>query len=46
MIPNENGWHYFAVTKLPVLLRVTTSKDNDDCYCLNFLDSFRTENKA
>ena len=43
MIPNGKCWHYLAVTKLPVLIRGITSKNNSDFYCLNFLHSFRTK---
>ena len=45
MIRNEEGWHYFTVKKLPVLLRGITSKHHGDFYCLNCLHSFVTENK-
>ena len=46
MIPSEEkeGWHYLAVKKLSALLRGITSKNQGDFYCLNCLDSFRTEN--
>ena len=46
MIANEEkeGWHYFTVKQLSVLLSRTTSK-HDDFNCLNGLHSFRTENK-
>ena len=45
MIPNGEGWHYLAVTKLSALLRGITSKDHGDFYCLICLHSFATENK-
>ena len=45
IIPNEKGWHYLAVKKLPALLRGKTLKKNSHFYCLNCLLSFRTENK-
>ena len=45
MIPNREGWHYFAVKKLSALLRGTISKNNVDFYCFNCLHSFRTKNK-
>ena len=47
MIPNEEkeGWHYLAVKKLSALLRGIFSKHDGDFYCLNCLNSFRTENK-
>ena len=43
LTPNGKGWHYLAVTKLSALLRENTLKNNDDCYYLNCLHSFRTE---
>ena len=45
MIPNEEKWHYRAVKKLLALLREITSKHYDDFYCLDYLHSFRVENK-
>ena len=45
MIRNEKSWHYLRVTKLSVLLRRITSKNNDDFCYLNCLHFFRTENK-
>ena len=45
MIPNEKGWHYFAVKKVSALLRGIILKNNGDFYCLNCLHSFKTENK-
>ena len=45
ILPNEKGWHYLAVKKMSALLRGITSKHNGILYCLNFLYSFRTENK-
>ena len=42
----ERQWHYVAVKKLSAFLHRITSKNKDDFYCLNCLDSFRTENKA
>ena len=45
MIPNNKGWHYLAVTKLPTSLRGITSKNNCDFYCLNYLYFHRTEDK-
>ena len=45
MIPNGEGWHYLAVTKLSELLRGITSKNNGGFYCLNCLHSFRTKKK-
>ena len=37
-------WHYLAVKKSS-LLKGVTSKTRGSFYCLNFLHSFRTENK-
>ena len=45
MIPNREGWHYFAVKKLSDLLREIISKKNNDFYCLNCFHSFRTKSK-
>ena len=47
MIPNveKESWHYLAVKNLSALLRGITSKHNGYFYCLNYLHSFRTENK-
>ena len=47
MIPNEEKerCHYLAVKKLSTLIRGIASKYHGDFYCLNFLHSFRTENK-
>ena len=48
MIPNrekEGWWDYLAVKKLSALLHRITSKNKGDFYCLNYLHSFRTENK-
>ena len=43
MILNGEGWHYIAVKTLPALLRIKTSKNHGDFYCLNCLRYFRTE---
>ena len=47
MIPNEEkeGWPYLAVKILSALLKGITSKHHGDFYCLNYLPSFRIENK-
>ena len=45
MVPNEKGWHYPAISKLPALLRGITSKSNGGFYCVHCLHYFRTENK-
>ena len=41
----EGWWDYLAVKKLSALLHRITSKNKGDFYCLNYLHSFRTENK-
>ena len=45
MISNSKNWHYLAVKRLSRLLRGISSNHNSDYYCLNFLHSYRTENK-
>ena len=42
---NGEGCHYLEVKKLSALLRGINLKNNDDCYCLNCLYSFRTKSK-
>ena len=37
MIPKGEKWHYLAVKEILALLRGTTSKSNEDLYCLNCL---------
>ena len=37
--------HYLAVKNLSTLLRGIKSRHHGDFYCLNYLHSFRTENK-
>ena len=46
MIPNKEkeGWHYLVVKKISALPHRKTSKDKGD-FCLNYVNSFRTENK-
>ena len=46
MIPNEEKerWHYLAVKKLSASLYRKPSKHKGELYCLNFLNSLRTEN--
>ena len=41
----QQQWHYPAMKKLSTLLRRITSKHHGECYCLNCLHSFATENK-
>ena len=45
IITDGRKWHYLAVKSLPVLLRKITNNNNRVFYCINFLHSFRTENK-
>ena len=45
MIMDGKNWSYLAVENLPAFLRGITSKNKGKFYCLNFLCSFRTENK-
>ena len=37
MVSYEEGWHYIAVEKISTVLRGTTSKYDDEFYCLNCL---------
>ena len=41
----KEGRHYLAVKKLSALLCRKTSNHDNDFYCLNYLNSFRTESK-
>ena len=41
----KKGWYYLAAIKQTALLKEITSKNNANFYCLNYLHSFRTENK-
>ena len=45
MISNGENWHYLAVKSLSGLLRGISSNDNNDYYCLNCFQSYKTENK-
>ena len=46
MITDGTGcWHYFAVKRIPGLLRGITSNHNGDFYCLNYFHSYTTEKK-
>ena len=44
MVPNGEKRHYLELKELSTLSRGIT-KNNDDFYCLNCLDSFRAKNK-
>ena len=46
MIPNREGWNYFAVKELSALLRGITSKHYGDFYCMNYLHSFATKKEC
>ena len=46
LIPNGQGRHYFAVKKLPALLRPITLTNNGHFHCLVCLHSSRTNNKC
>ena len=47
MIPNKEKewWHYLTLKKLSILLSGIKLKHHGDFYCLDYLHSFRTENK-
>ena len=45
MIPNQEEWHYLAVTELFPLLRGITQKHDDNFYCFSCLHLLRTKNK-
>ena len=45
MISNGENWHYLVVKRLPGLLKGITSNHNEDFYCLNCVQSYRTKNK-
>ena len=46
MILNGEGWHYFAVKKISLLLKGTMSKRKCDFYCLNCIHFFRATKKS
>ena len=45
MITDGEKWHYLAVKRSPALFRGITSKHDEDLYCLNYFQSYTTENK-
>ena len=45
MITDGEKWHYLAVKGLPALFKGITSKHVGDFYCLNYFQSYTTENK-
>ena len=45
MITDVEKWHYRAVKGLSALFREITSDNHGDFYCLNYFQSYNTENK-
>ena len=45
MITDGEKWHYLAVKRLSALFRGITGNNNGDFYCLNYFQSYTTENK-
>ena len=45
MITDGEKWHYLAVKNLSALFRGATGNNNGDFYCLNYFQSYTTENK-
>ena len=46
MITDGKGtWHYIAIKNISALLKGLSSKHNDDFYCLNCFNSYRTKRK-
>ena len=45
MITNGKKWHYLAVKSLFALFREITGNNHGDFYCLNYFQSYTTENK-
>ena len=45
MISNGGNWHYLVVKNLPGLLKGITLNHEEDFYCLNCFQSYRSENK-
>ena len=45
MITDDKNWHYLAVKSLSALFRGIISNHDGDSYCLNFFQSYSTENK-
>ena len=46
MITNGKKYHYLAITNLSTLLQGMSSNHRGDFYCLNFFNSYTTENKV
>ena len=46
IIPDGEGWHYFAVNELSTLIKGIKSKQHGDFYYLNCFHSFAIENKC
>ena len=45
MITDGKKWHYLTVQSLSALFREITGNNYGDFYCLNFCQSYTTENK-
>ena len=45
IITDGEKWHYLAVKRLCALFIGIASNNNGDFYCLNFFQSYPTENK-
>ena len=45
MITDSTKWNYFAVTNLSALLQGKSSNHHEDFYCLNYFNSYTTNNK-
>ena len=45
MITDGKKWHYLVVKRLSSLLKGITSNHDEDFYCLNCFQSYRTKNK-
>ena len=46
MVSDGKRSHYITVERVSVLLQDTTSTNHQNCYYLNCVHSFRTENKC
>ena len=45
MIADGEKWHYLAVKSWSTLFRRITGNNNEDFYCLNYFQSYTTENR-
>ena len=41
----KEGWHYFAIKKTVYIIKRNNIDHCRDFHCLNYLHSFKTENK-